>query len=379
MKRSIAQNVNLSLVENLPLYRREEAVFDEGEPHSLHGILAYPSSIDPDLAGFFIRKYSTRGDVVLDPFCGAGVVGLSAAMTGRVVYMSDTCPLHVRLSSGMLLPADITEVTLKLGEINTRRPVNLSLYREYFSPFFDSDTYRELVNLKSYLEQKKDRVSRFLEVLALGLLHGQSAGHFSVPASPYVALAPTDQEDFNLQRKQFPDYRAIVPRLLKRCAAVSRDGIPSALAVGADKHRASVCDARNLKFVPTASVKLVVTSIPTIGSNLGSRNDQWLRQWFVGMDPTRLDAQPIEDASAWSMYMNEVFFELARIVQSGGRVCLAVEDPTDTLENILLEEVLPGLSHYFVAEGVVIPKAKASVIRNVPVHQSSKGIIIKRV
>ncbi len=379
MKSSVASNIKLSLVENLPLYRREEAVFDEGEPHSLHGIIAYPSAIDPDLVGFFVRKYSTRGDVVLDPFCGSGVVGLNAAMTGRVVFMSDSCPLHVRLSSGMLLPADITEVTLKLGEINTRRPVNLSLYREYFSPYFDSDTYRELVNLKVYLEQKKDRVSRFMEVLALGLLHGQSAGHFSVPTSPHISLTPTEQEGSNLQRKQFPDYRAIIPRLLKRCAAVSRDGIPSALAVGADKHRASVCDARNLKYVPTGAVKLVVTSIPGIGVSLGSRSDQWLRQWFIGMDPTRLSAQVLEDGQAWSMYMNEVLFELARTVQSGGRVCLVVEDPTNVLEDILLEEVLPGLSSYFVAEGVVLPKAKASVIRHVPMHSGSKGIVIKRV
>ena len=63
-------------------------------------------------------------------------------------------------SEAKLDSADITEVTLFMQMINLRKPVNANVYREVFSPFFDLNTYREIVNLKSALSASPDRVGK---------------------------------------------------------------------------------------------------------------------------------------------------------------------------------------------------------------------------
>ena len=50
--------------------------------HSLQEI-SYRGCFKPQLAGFFIQKFSAPGDVVCDPFMGRGTTPLEAALLGR--------------------------------------------------------------------------------------------------------------------------------------------------------------------------------------------------------------------------------------------------------------------------------------------------------
>lgn len=356
----------LKLVPSSPSFKTEVEVWsgDGKDSHSLHYAVAYPNSFRPELPAYFIERYSQRGDVVLDPFCGAGTTALEAALQGRVAFASDLNPLSVRVTQAKLSPADITEVTLAFQNINLRRPVDLTVFRQVFAPFYDHDTYRELVNLRSFLQTRTDRIYRFLEVVALGLLHGHSAGYFSVYTFPQLALSPEEQEALNCKRRQSPDYRSIVPRILRKTASLLRDGVPAALRNTMGRHRCAVTDAADLSVFPTGAVDLVVTGPPLPRADDGSK-DLWLKSWFSGT-PTVSCAHGIVCAGVteWLDYMNSVLCELARVVKGGGRVVFDLREQRIDGENVMLDELLArlvdeSLARFWLVEGTVINKEKA--------------------
>lgn len=53
-----------------------------------------------------IEHYTSPGDVVVDPFCGSGMTGLAAVLSGRHAVISDLSPAAVHISRNYCTPAD---------------------------------------------------------------------------------------------------------------------------------------------------------------------------------------------------------------------------------------------------------------------------------
>lgn len=51
------------------------------------------------LMAALVRDYSRRGDLVMDPCCGAGTTGVAARMLGRGAYCSDIEPKHAAIAA----------------------------------------------------------------------------------------------------------------------------------------------------------------------------------------------------------------------------------------------------------------------------------------
>lgn len=337
--------VALRLVENptheereVTLWRRE----DDDRGHSLHYLVSYPVSFPWTLPQFFISKYTQKGDIVLDPFCGSGTTLLEAGLSGRVALGVDSDPIAIRIARAKLQPSDITEVTLRVQDLNLSRPAVLNRYQEFFSPFFDVATFRELLGLRQALEGQDDSSSNFIEVLALSLLHGHSAGYFSTYTYPQIALSPHEQFQLNLKRRQTPDYRAVAPRLLRKAAIVTSDGVPVALRMRPTLHRVVEGDPRDLGFVETGSVTLTVTAVPYPGMR-DLRQEQWLKVWFTGLESRPAWHPRLDSLEAWAEYMNEILFELARVTKSGGRAVLDTREVKLASGNVYLDEELLSL------------------------------------
>jgi SAM-dependent methyltransferase len=372
VSKSIIGNSALRVVESAPFYREEVQLWSEDsedEAHSLHPSIPYPDSFNPDLPAYFIRKYTKRGEVVLDPFCGSGTTALESVLQGRIAYASDISHLAYRLTTAKLQPADITEVTLRLQKANLRRPINLDVYRERFAAFYDVDTFREIANLRAFLHDQYDRVARFVEVMALSLLHGHSAGYFSVYSFPQISLTSQEQEVINLKRRQTPDYRAVVPRILRKTASSLRDGCPSIFRVLDKSNRVSVTDARDLSYIESGTVSLVVTAPPVPGAK-DFTSELWLRYWF---SQAPLPASPavfgLQEIDAWTDYMNEVLLEAARVVRSGGRCVLDLKEVKTRDGSICLDEeimslVEDNLSRYWDVECILINTPRYAKLKN---------------
>ena len=56
----------------------------------------------PNLANYFIERFTEKGDLVVDPFCGRGTTPLEAHILERDSIGSDLNPLATMLSRGKL-------------------------------------------------------------------------------------------------------------------------------------------------------------------------------------------------------------------------------------------------------------------------------------
>ncbi len=362
---------NLKLVESVVHYQDEAALWPEdGTPsaHSIHQLLSFPGSSRPEFARYFIERYSSAGDVVLDPFCGAGTVPLEAMLYGRIPYASDANPAALIATEAKLNSADITEVTLFMQMINLRKPVNANVYREVFSPFYDLNTYRELVNLKGALGSSPDGVGRFVQALVGSLLHGHTAAYLSVYTSPQAAVTPQEQEALNIKRRQSPDYRALVPRVLRKAAMIMRDGVTSGMRKSRSQHRIALADARNLRHVDSSSVQLVLTSPPVPAESAGY-DENWLKNWFFGFSEEAISKRLYQTSDtsakgveAWGEFMGEVLLEMARIVEPGGRAVFNLAEGAAVknfqLDQRLLSLVQEGFSRYWEPECTLVNLGK---------------------
>ncbi|GJD32274.1 hypothetical protein PMNALOAF_3542 [Methylobacterium adhaesivum] len=59
---------------------------------------SYHTKVPPEAVIPFIEHYTKPGDVVLDPFCGSGMTGVAAAMSGRRAILNDLSPAAVHLA-----------------------------------------------------------------------------------------------------------------------------------------------------------------------------------------------------------------------------------------------------------------------------------------
>lgn len=84
---------------------------------------SYHTKVPPEAITPFIEHYTKPGDVVLDPFCGSGMTGVAAAITGRRAILNDLSPAAIHLAWNHTRPCDpdalaagFAEVEAKLGD-----------------------------------------------------------------------------------------------------------------------------------------------------------------------------------------------------------------------------------------------------------------------
>ncbi len=383
--------VNLRLADVPPSYS-ENIEFWRGDresgSHSLHHAIHYPVSYRPEIASHCLDRFSKKGDVVFDPFCGSGTTGLEAAIRGRLSIQSDRNPVAVEISSSKLAPADLAEVTLALQSFLIKRPVEMGPYSDLFSQFYHVDTFREIVNLRSILAERNDRVSRFVRLVALALLHGHSSGYFSAFSSPSESVTPEEQARLNLKRGQKPEYRPVLPRILRKAAALLREGIPSFVLGTQDKHVCRVSDARSLEWMSPSSVDLVLTEPPCPGMPQCVR-EQWLRFWFLGLPANDLHRELWSgiELSDWLGFMNEVSLELARVVKGGGRAIFLLPNSPElgdlgSISRPLIKMIEQSLGRFWYPECILTHSGQRNVISRGRIGSNEKNgaqaLVIRR-
>lgn len=360
----------LRLVRSAPAFREQlEISTDLKGVHSLHQGVVLPFDIPAQVAAHLVQRFTTREGVVLDPFCGSGSGVLEAALLGRIAVGADIDPLAVRLAAAKLAPSELTEVTLALQLLNLRRPVDLKSFEDCFTPFYDLETFRELMNLRAALGQRADSVHRFIEFVTLSILHGHTVGFLSTYTFPQISVSPDEQVSINRKRQQSPEYRAVAPRILRKTAALLRDGVPSIARAHARQHVVRRADARDLSFLKAGTIQLLLTAPPApFQPDIAS--DLWLRYWFSSLESQPGDRlQRGNDLVDWVDYMNEVLLEAARVVEPRGRAVfdlpeLRVKDREYALDEIIADSVQANLARFWEVEGVLVYRKRSSKPRD---------------
>jgi len=288
--------------------------------HSLQAAFQYASPWQPTLARYIIERFSKKGNLVLDPMCATGTVGVESTLLNRSFIGCAQDHSLVRLARARLFPADLAEVALRLQFVNFKKPVDIRGYQDPFPHFFDADTFRELVNLKSSIRGSDDVAGGFINFIVASILHGHTTSHLSAYTSPSAALSAEAQSSLNRKRSEVPSYRAVAARVLKKAALLLRDGVPSVLQDPRNRREVFHAEPNSMHGVSTGAIDLALVALNQPGM-FQHGLQSWLRTWWLGVDipaENRENGEP----SSWRGYANEVLVEMARVIRPGGRAVL---------------------------------------------------------
>jgi hypothetical protein len=328
----------------IPAYVNEYWTARQRQASSLHEV-SYRACFKPQLPRFFIERLTSPGDHVYDPFMGRGTTPLEAALLGRVPVGCDVSPLSITFVRPRLGPPLLEEVQARLLEIPLDDPGDLP---EDLLVFYHPGTLQQICSLRKYLlrrraEQSADDLDDWIALVTLNRLTGHSPGFFSVYSlPPNQAVSVKAQRKINEKRNQVPPLRDVSKIILKKSKQLLGDvdaQVRATLATVAPIARLITSQSQSTPAIPSGSIQLVVTSPPFL--NIVQYDaDNWLRCWFLGIDPKTVQLTMPRRVDDWQEAMTPVFHELHRVLKPGGHVAFEVGEVHGG-ETKLEEAVLP--------------------------------------
>lgn len=276
------------------------------------------------MARSLVRNRSRRGDLIVDPFCGCGVVALEAVANGRRVVAGDWNPYAVLLTRAKIFPP----ASLCAAERRLRDVWRLSCERfgeqdlrtvpPWVRRFFHPETLRSAL---AFRDACVDCGDEFLLACLLGILHHQRPGFLSYPSSHLVPYL----RDHKFPRRLFPDMydeRDVFVRLEAKVRRTFRRP-PSAYT---ESRRVIHIDAR--EFPRIRGIRAIITSPPYM-NELDYVRDNRLRLWFIERSlPEGLELVGHNREEAFTALLRAVCVRLAPGIDRGGYFILVVGDVT---------------------------------------------------
>lgn len=356
-----------------PAFVNEFWTARQRQANSLHEV-SYRACFKPQLPRFFIERLTQPGEVVYDPFMGRGTTPIEAALLGRVPYGNDINPLSLTFTRPRLRPPPLDAVHARLREMDLADHDDLP---EELLVFYHPDTLREICALKKYFQKRRapgapvsdparlrnipqpagsetgellDEVDDWIRMVALNRLTGHSSGFFSVyTLPPNQAVSVQSQRKINEKRDQTPPRRDVAKVILKKSKQLLGDvtaQVRHTLHSVAPAARLLNTAADRTHELPAESVSLAVTSPPFLDV-VQYAADNWLRCWFLGIDPQAVPLTVPKKLEAWREAMTRVFHELHRVLRRGGHVAFEVGEvhggKTKLEEHVLPCGVAAGL------------------------------------
>jgi SAM-dependent methyltransferase len=289
---------------------------------SIHQLSPYVGKMKSGMAGALIEEFSRAGDVVLDPFCGSGVVPCEALLAGRHAIGNDLNPYAYVLTKGKLsAPATHAEATaraLKALDEAAEETISLDEIPDWVKAFFHPKTLEEAIRLTKVLRRRRDY---FVLACLLGILHHVRPGFLSYPASHLVPYLRVNKYPLETCPDMYR-YRPVRPRLLAKIARAYRRFNPP------NPELRRVVLRENAMSLPceSDSVDAVISSPPYYGA-LDYGRDNRLRLWFLGVDDYRkVDAKLTSNEKVYVPQMTRAVGEMLRLLKPGKCAVLVLGD-----------------------------------------------------
>jgi SAM-dependent methyltransferase len=310
---------------------------------SIHQLSPYVGKMKSGMARALIEGFSNAGDVVLDPFCGSGVVPFEALLAGRHAVGNDLNPYAYTLTRGKLFaPPTYGEAiarALRLLDEAAVERVDLERVPEWVRAFFHPKTLQETIAVTRVLRRRREH---FLLSCVLGILHHVRPGFLSYPASHLVPYLRVKKYPRQLHPEMYR-YRSLRPRLLAKIARAYRRFEPP------NPELRRVVLKENAMSLPlrSESVDAIVSSPPYFGA-LDYGRDNRLRLWFLGVEKYReLENKLTSNERVYLPQMRRAVGEMLRLLRPGKFAVLVLgdyhrngrkRDSATTLETIVRED-----------------------------------------
>lgn len=347
--------------------------------HSLHYVVPYQACFAPQIPEFFIKNFSNEGDKVLDPFCGRGTTILEANQQNRIGLGVDVSPLALEIAKSKLNNVAYEQVKERLITIDFSKEI-LDGYEE-FKDIYHPKTYSQIMNLKEQLTDSP--VDTLIRAVIFGRLHGHSNGFFSVWTFNVISFAKERIKKQSAKRGLKPDFRDVVPRILKKAKTVLEHPV-----IEQPSSKLFKSDSRKLP-IESDSVDLIVTSPPFLDV-INYIDDNWLRFWFLGFDRNQLRNTLIQtgNLNEYKTFIKNSLKEMNRVLKTGKYCVVEVGDVKHKSQKLYLDHVIVELAKDlgFTIEKIMInymeaPKISRAFRRKEPGQgtKTNRCVIMKKI
>lgn len=288
---------------------------------SLHQLSPYIGKLKSCIAGDLVRQYTKLGNLVIDPFAGAGTILLEAQLQGRKAFGADISPYARILSHAKLHPPKTLSDALAaadgvLAQAESLPNPDLRSVPSWVRRFFHPKTLREALRVAQIGRLPGNE---FIMACFLGILHHQRPGFLSYPSSHLVPYL----RDKGYPREEYPEmyeYRELRPRLLAKV------GRSFKRITSTNGKKGTFCQSpiESLEF-PT-KFDALITSPPYMNA-LDYGRDNRLRLWFI--DPASaadVDNDVTKRRQAFATAISSLAAKVETGLRSGGYCVLVVGD-----------------------------------------------------
>ena len=300
---------------------------DEDTNEHLHTLHPYPAKFIPQIPRTAIARWSKRGNLVYDPFCGCGTTLLEASLAGRPSIGTDNNAVAIlvaRAKTTLYSPADLDRLTTFARTLSARLETasprkDLVPENKNFHYWYSNDITQRLAVLKGVIIEEPEPNRTLLLAVFSAILVRLSYQDSDTRYVRVVKTIPASSVESTFQAK-LQEVLLRLPELLTRTRA---------------KSTVEQADARAVPMISTKSVHLIVTSPPYLNAYDYHKYHRQRLHWINGdvafaRDAeigshdqfTRTNAIPepyFED-------MNQCFAEWARVLRRGGHALIIIGD-----------------------------------------------------
>lgn len=316
--------------------------------HAMHTMCSYQGMFPAKVAHHFIQRYSSPGDLVLDPFSGRGTTALQARAEGRRTISNDLNPLGYVLSRAKADPpsweatqafVDRLEDAYKRGR-HSEPDVSPDIRMLYHGETLKQLCFvRERLLAKALIEWTPDEL--MIGGALAGIMHGSwrrddTSQYLSISMPNTFSMSPTYVEKFIRENGLKKLNQDVFERLRDKLSRLYLDDISGSSGRAHHSDAATLLKGRSLR---PKSVDLVLTSPPYLQVvNYGTAN--WIRLWLLGVDEVgreagagrkRLDAA-LDHGHTYSAYVQFLLrtaHGIQRVLKDDGVAVLVIGDVAD--------------------------------------------------